>query len=449
MINLDIVAILVSIGLAIIGTYTSRKCKRKVRFILYAAFIIFTSVLCIRCIYDSYQKRMDYKRQVMENKEKIFNTMELEDYTEAIRLIDEFLQQDLKDSDYIDVKLMKADCYFYQGIDYTMEEIESNSNDYYEYNKYYEKAAEIYEEIKAEKITEETYFNVEVMQGMAYLFLDENIYNDELNAMIADIEEKLENDGNIDYPFNQIQLLLFMYYFDEYSESKSEEDLEKALVYGESACELQQNLSDINVQEHKLQTLLDSKVALLYYEYFMQHLDESSMYYLEKAVNIVEKLNKEYIETDSKREYYANAFLAGKCYSALSFYYLDKGYEEKAYEYLKIYLYEDNENLDEFLLKSEIYMFLDLEEKDLEIVKYRLERLIQKGELENNTKLVAEAKYTKLVWYFGLSVITGNHTYYDEGKSLLCEIKQRYMNYYNEFAKEEIAEIEKYVSDKE
>lgn len=122
--------------------------------------------------------------------------------------------------------------------------------------------------------------------------------------------------------------------------------------------------------------------------------------------------------------YYRNLKDLAKCFLFLGEY-------ENAYKNFKKFIYKDDKNLDKYLKGCYVFATLDLIQEDIDMLLHRYNRLLESYNSEADIENLCEVKFELLICYVELSIHQNSKYYYNEGKKILEELKNKYYGNYN------------------
>lgn len=415
------------------GTFQSKTNKKKIRWktnlLLVLVFIFMLVAIIYNLILESQKEQKQIYDRYMYDYHEVRYEIENRNYVKATKKIDNILFYLKSENERIKMSILKCFCYLQEAL-----QLDTNDE---QKNLYLSNCIPILKGIQINKNASEKQINkANLLLGMAYFFLEDELYSDELEKCIDFLESSYqENSG----AFYDGSFLLGMYYENKYNSSLEKRYLEKAMNYYEEAINGLLGNDDINIEEKDAVNILKSKAAYFYLRYAMETMIEGKediQAFLEKSINIYNDIIASCdIEKDMKL--YCNSLKEqARCYCLMEVFY--GKYAGKAYDNFIKFIYLEDENLDDLLIGSYIFLLLDVSEDDINMLLKRYNRLLDNYNVLTDIKCIVEIKFDLVNCYYILTMKFQSIEYLNEGKKLLQEIYSNYYDYYSFERKEEI-----------
>lgn len=275
-------------------------------------------------------------------------------------------------------------------------------------------------------------FNAKYDLAIIYIFYDFELFYDELQDIIKQLENDIIQNRDIPCALYEGYYLLGMYYEHEYYMKFQNEDLDKTIAYYEYALDSETDIDDDSMIGRYMQYLFKEKVAYCYlrhaaYLIVEQNVSNDSMFFkqsLNKAISIYDELLTLCNTEKGMAVYYKSLKDQARCYYLLN-------EPDKAYDNFIKFIYVDNKDLDYLLTGCYTFANLDLTQQDQEILLERYNRLVKSYSGRSDMGNMCDTKFEQVACYYFLSQRTGDEAYFKEGKKILNELKGKYAGYLN------------------
>lgn len=380
--------------------------------------------------------------------DKIFS----KDFNAADQKLDDMLNENINDISYIKTNLLKSAYYINRAFSTT------NSN---EYIYYLEETINLLNNLKSFEDIMSDYdrITLNLNLGFSYIFLENKKYNDNLQE-IANYLEGLIN-KQPDFNDKDVFFFLGMFYETKYYMEHNEKYLQSAKNYLTIATAQyrKENNSDLSFQQQAL--FIESKAAYMFLRSAISLiannqenrdiLNEEIKECFINAVKLYDDIIFNYDFNIESTIYYESLKDQARCYCFLSI--SDeknaKTYLEKAYKNFQKYIYMEEEKYNSLdLVKgSYIFLFLDLNQDEIDEIFKRYNNLLQKYNDLSDTESASEVAYELAIANYFLA-------YFDEdglhdGKEQMKKLTSKYFDYFDSEKKEIIKSIEEWYKELE
>lgn len=418
--------IFVTLLIAIWGTYSLKRNKKKIRFRL---FIILCILFFLFIVYTFF-----YFKQLRENREKnnqllieeYYTFFDTENYHDAIRMLDNLMVEigDDEDKLYL-INYNKATCYILLGF--------SESN-----NEYLEKAIKILDllRLKETKYSKEYNNTIRILLGEIFLYLEEPVYRTKLEVIVNELEEVVKNGG---YQYELALYFLGSFYYEQFEKTVNEEYLLKAEKYLSEGTKNDVLIID-NSEEYLLFHYMLEKVAFCLCKISMQPSklrSDESIENLERAIDIYYYLINNVDINKSMEDYLKYKKYLGRCLIFLGDFQNNNDYIYQGVEMLKYVINFKDEKFDSIIVGiGYIYIMTNIyEQEDINMLFKKYNRLLMKYDTENNITEIVELYKDMAISYYFLAKQNRDTSYYDKGIEIIELLENQYYPMVNELNK--------------
>lgn len=401
----------------LIFMWSIKKGKKKIKSKCKKILGIIVVIGLVLLVWYYHNKTLEQNKNFMNTYNLCLQEIENGKYIVAIRRIDGVLNKIDNDELYIRFSVLKGISLFCKAI---------NTSNYQKKNIYFEKIIFLCQNIYSEQneIPDEQDITLKYLLGFSYLYLDDERYDEDLKNIEKEFRISRKNKSYKEYP--EIALFLGTFHHYDYFKNISEKSLNKAISYYSYFVEESNNEEFLFLIGKDIRIFYKKEIAQLYLKAaelkVIKEKKREAVDYVKKSVSVFDDVLSNCNVKKDPEIYYHSIKDQGRGYCLLAMLESLLGskkhdlYLEKAYKNMKLFLYADLEKFDGVMQGVYIFYYTDLNNRDIDMIIKRYNRLKQYYENIVDLQKTAETGY-EIAYFYGLMAEkTNNIKYLRKGK---------------------------------